>query len=154
MLAAIRRSILAVMQDAQPTSAPSTLLGPEDPAPFSVFHREGRAELVMFCDHAGRAFPKALSTLGLAPRELDQHIAWDIGIAGLGRRLAHSLDAPFFMTAYSRLVIDCNRHLDDPTSITQESRRATVCACPATAASARRIAGGGRRRSSGPITMR
>ena len=114
------------MQDAQPTSAPSTLLGPEDPAPFSVFHREGRAELVMFCDHAGRAFPKALGTLGLGPRELEQHIAWDIGIAGLGRRLAHSLDAPFFMTAYSRLVIDCNRHLDDPTSIAQESDRIPV----------------------------
>ncbi len=114
------------MQDAQPTSAHSTLLGPEDPPPFSVFHREGRAELVMFCDHAGRAFPKALGTLGLGQRELDQHIAWDIGIAGLGRRLAHSLDAPFFMTAYSRLVIDCNRHLDDPTSIAQESDRVLV----------------------------
>jgi predicted N-formylglutamate amidohydrolase len=114
------------MQDAQPTSAHSSLLGPEDPAPFSVFHRAGRAELVMFCDHAGRAFPKALGTLGLGPRELEQHIAWDIGIAGLGQRLAHSLDAPFFMTAYSRLVIDCNRHLNDPTSIPQESDRIPV----------------------------
>jgi predicted N-formylglutamate amidohydrolase len=126
MLAVIDRSILAVMQDAQPTSAHSTLLGPDDPPPFSVFHRAGRAELVMFCDHAGRAFPKALGTLGLGQRELDQHIAWDIGIAGLGRRLAHSLDAPFFMTAYSRLVIDCNRHVDDPTSIPQESDRIRV----------------------------
>lgn len=114
------------MQDAQPTSAQSTLLGPEDPAPFSVFHREGRAELVLFCDHAGRAFPKTLGTLGLGPRELDQHIAWDIGIAGLGRRLARSLDSPFFMAAFSRLVIDCNRHLDDPTSIPQESDRIPV----------------------------
>ena len=80
----------------------------------------------MFCDHAGRAFPKELGTLGLRSHELDQHIAWDIGIAGLGRRLARSLDAPFFMTAYSRLVIDCNRHVDDPTSIPQESDRIPV----------------------------
>ena len=80
----------------------------------------------MFCDHAGRAFPRTLGTLGLGQRELDQHIAWDIGIAGLGRRLARSLDAPFFMTAYSRLVIDCNRHLDDPTSMPQESDRISV----------------------------
>lgn len=114
------------MQDAQPTSAHSTLLGPDDPPPFSVFHRAGRAELVMFCDHAGRVFPKVLGTLGLGRQELDQHIAWDIGIAGLGRRLARSLDAPFFMTAYSRLVIDCNRHLDDPTSMPQESDRIRV----------------------------
>jgi predicted N-formylglutamate amidohydrolase len=114
------------MQDAQPTSAQSTLLDAGDPPPFSVFHREGRAELVMFCDHAGRAFPKVLGTLGLGRHELEQHIAWDIGIAGLGRRLARSLDAPFFMTAYSRLVIDCNRHLDDPTSMPQESDRIRV----------------------------
>jgi predicted N-formylglutamate amidohydrolase len=114
------------MQDAQPASGQATLLGPDDPAPFSVFHREGRAELVMFCDHAGRAFPRSLGMLGLGQRELDQHIAWDIGIAGLGRRLARSLDAPFFMTAYSRLVIDCNRHLDDPTSVPQESDRIGV----------------------------
>jgi predicted N-formylglutamate amidohydrolase len=80
MLGAVDRSILAVMQDAQPTSAPSTLLGPDDPAPFSVFHREGRAELVMFCDHAGRAFPKTLVKLGLGALEHDQQIAGDIGI--------------------------------------------------------------------------
>jgi predicted N-formylglutamate amidohydrolase len=80
----------------------------------------------MFCDHAGRAFPKALGALGLGSRELEQHIAWDIGIAGLGRRLARSLDAPFFMTSYSRLVIDCNRQVDDPTSIPQESDRIKV----------------------------
>ncbi len=117
---------LALMQDAQPPSATSSLLGPDDPAPFSVVNPRGRTDLLLFCDHAGRAFPATLGTLGLGPRELDQHIAWDIGIAGLGRRLSAALDAPLFLTAYSRLVIDCNRHLDDPTSIPQESDRTPI----------------------------
>lgn len=119
-------TILALMQDAQPPKTAATLLGPEDPAPFAVVNPQGRTDLLLFCDHAGRAFPSRLGTLGLGPRELDQHIAWDIGIAGLGRRLSASLDAPLFLTAYSRLVIDCNRHLDDPTSIPQESDRTLV----------------------------
>lgn len=114
------------MQDSQPPSATERLLGPDDPAPFSLVNSGGRTDLLMICDHAGRAFPASLGTLGLGPRELDQHIAWDIGIAGLARRLSAALDAPLFMTAYSRLVIDCNRHLDNPTSIPQESDRTPI----------------------------
>ncbi len=114
------------MQDAQSPATAETLLGPDDPAPFSLFNAAGKANLLLFCDHAGRAFPARLGALGLGPRELDQHIAWDIGIAGLGKRLSLSLDAPLFMTAYSRLVIDCNRRLHDPTSIPQESDRTPI----------------------------
>ena len=40
---------------------------------------------------------------------MNLHIAWDIGVAGLGERLATALDAAFIRQAYSRLVIDCNR---------------------------------------------
>lgn len=40
---------------------------------------------------------------------MDRHIAWDIGVAELGRRLADCLDACLMRQPYSRLVIDCNR---------------------------------------------
>lgn len=53
--------------------------------------------------------PAALDGLGVPPAEMDRHIAWDIGIAGLGARLSERLDAPFVAQRYSRLVIDCNR---------------------------------------------
>ena len=53
--------------------------------------------------------PEVLNGLGLAEAELDRHIAWDIGVAGLARRLATDLDACFIGQTYSRLVIDCNR---------------------------------------------
>jgi len=53
--------------------------------------------------------PSRLGGLGLAEPDLSRHIAWDIGVAGLGRRLAERLDAPFIAQRFSRLVIDCNR---------------------------------------------
>jgi len=102
------------------------LLLPGDPAPFEVINPEGRARLVLFSDHAGRAIPQRLGTLGLQQAELDQHIGWDIGIAKLARKLSAALDAPAVVGGYSRLVIDCNRRLNDPTSIAQESDRIQV----------------------------
>jgi predicted N-formylglutamate amidohydrolase len=102
------------------------LLAPSDPPPFEVINPQGRARLVLFSDHAGRAIPQRLGTLGLRQDELDQHIGWDIGIAKLARKLATALDAPAVLAGYSRLVIDCNRRLDDPTSIAQESDRIPV----------------------------
>jgi predicted N-formylglutamate amidohydrolase len=97
-----------------------------DPPPFEVVNLQGRARLVLFSDHAGRAIPQRLGSLGLRQTELDQHIGWDIGIANLTRKLAAALDAPAVLCGYSRLVIDCNRRLDDPTSIAQESDRIAV----------------------------
>ena len=107
-------------------TASERLLGPGDPPPFTLLNENGQAPLVMFCDHAGRAFPRKLGPLGLTPSELDQHIAWDIGIANVAAILARNLDAPCALANYSRLVIDCNRRLDDPTSIAQESDRIVV----------------------------
>lgn len=99
----------------------SPLLQPGDPAPFSILNPDGKAPLILFCDHAGRAVPKALGDLGLWPEAWEKHIAWDIGIAEVAAVLARELDAPAILAGYSRLVIDCNRRLDDPTSIAQES---------------------------------
>jgi predicted N-formylglutamate amidohydrolase len=101
------------------TEAP--LLGPADPPPFEIVNPDGAARVVLLADHAGRAVPQALGTLGLGPAELARHIAWDIGIGDVTRRLARRLDAPAVLAGYSRLVIDCNRRLGDPTSMPQES---------------------------------
>lgn len=64
---------------------------------------------VLLGDHAGRTIPRRLDRLGLGDAALDRHIAWDIGIAGLGTRLSSLLDATFISQVYSRLVVDCNR---------------------------------------------
>jgi predicted N-formylglutamate amidohydrolase len=85
------------------------LLGPDEREPFQIAHPDGASPFVLIGDHAGRAIPRALGDMGLPPGALDWHIAWDIGVAGLGRRLSALLDAPFIEQVYSRLVLDCNR---------------------------------------------
>ena len=66
----------------------------------------------MIGDHAGNRIPRTLGTLGLSEEQRRRHIAWDIGIAGLGAQLSRLLDATFVAQVYSRLVVDCNRHPD------------------------------------------
>ena len=103
-----------------------SLLGPDDPPPYRAINAQGRAPVLILCDHAGKAVPKALHGLGLLERDLGQHIGWDIGAAEVAQRLAARFDAPLLMSSYSRLVIDCNRKLDDPTSIPPVSDGVTV----------------------------
>jgi predicted N-formylglutamate amidohydrolase len=68
-----------------------------------------RSPFLLLGDHAGRAIPPELGDLGVSPADMDRHIAWDIGVAGLGKRLSEALDATFISQTVSRLVIDCNR---------------------------------------------
>ncbi len=46
------------------------------------------------------------------------HIAWDIGAAALTEALSERLEVPAVLANFSRLVVDPNRGLDDPTLIT------------------------------------
>lgn len=102
-------------------SRPQTLLGVDEPAPAWVFNPEGKADLVLLCDHAENFIPRALDGLGLTHEQLERHIAYDIGIAPVTRRLAEALDAPAVFSHFSRLIVDPNRQLDDPTLIPEIS---------------------------------
>src|SRR5690348_3016955 len=104
----------------------AALLGPDDPPPFELHNEAGGRRCLLICDHASDAIPAALGDLGLDAGQRRRHIAWDIGIAEVTRHVARRLDAPAVLSGYSRLVIDCNRHLDDPTSIAQESDEVPV----------------------------
>ena len=86
-----------------------------------MINPDGKASVVLVCDHASNRIPANLDQLGLGSVELSQHIAWDIGAAPVARLLAERLDAPAVLAGYSRLVIDCNRPPGDPTSIAQVS---------------------------------
>lgn len=93
----------------------------EDPPPFTVLNPDGPAPLVLMCDHASRAVPAAYGNLGVDEAALWRHIAWDIGAADVTERLAALLDAPAVLAGYSRLLVDCNRAVDSPTSMPPES---------------------------------
>ena len=126
------------MSLAEPAPASAPLLGPSDPPAFEIVNPEGAAPILFVCDHAGRAIPAALGRLGLDEAALARHIAWDIGIADLTRALARRFDASAALSAYSRLVIDCNRRLEHPTSIPPVSDRVEVPANQVLTPAARR----------------
>ena len=104
------------MQSAS-SADPPLLLGADDRSAVEICHAQGAAPVLLTCDHASNAIPRALGGLGLPPAALSQHIAWDIGAAAVTRLLAQTLDASALLTGYSRLVIDCNRDPGAPTSI-------------------------------------
>ena len=93
----------------------------DDPEPAIVRRRGAGAPFVFICDHAGRATPRSLGDLGVAPADWARHIAWDIGAAALTERLSAELDAPAVLQPYSRLVIDCNRDPDRADAIPERS---------------------------------
>ena len=99
------------------TAETVTLLAPDEAPAVIEYRADGASPFLLVCDHAGRRIPRRLHNLGLSEADLARHIAWDIGIAGVGRHLADRLDACLIMQPYSRLVIDCNRPPGSATSI-------------------------------------
>lgn len=94
-----------------------SLLAADEPAPVTLYNDGAASPFLLVADHAGNLIPRALGGLGISAAERARHIGWDIGIAGVGRRLADALGAPLIQQNYSRLVIDCNRPPGVPASI-------------------------------------
>ena len=97
------------------------LIGPKDPPPFSTINEGGAAKVLLVGDHVSRAIPEAMGNLGLEDEVLDQHMAYDIGTRKLIHHLSEHLDAPAVLAGYSRLVVDLNRSLEDPSVFAEES---------------------------------
>ena len=77
----------------------------------------GRRDLLFLCDHASRALPPELGSLGLPQDAFDTHIACDIGAGEVARALATAFGAPAILARWSRLLVDLNRGPDDPTVV-------------------------------------
>jgi predicted N-formylglutamate amidohydrolase len=85
------------------------LLAPGEHRVTVVLNQGAASPFLLLGDHAGREIPASLANLGLPEAELTRHIAWDIGVAGMGALISQALDATFIRQRFSRLVIDCNR---------------------------------------------
>jgi predicted N-formylglutamate amidohydrolase len=90
------------------------------PTPYR-FEPGPRREVFVLCDHAGNAVPPEYADLGVRRADLERHIGWDPGAAGVARALAAALDCPSILGVYSRLLVDLNRARDDATLILAES---------------------------------
>jgi predicted N-formylglutamate amidohydrolase len=96
-------------------------------APPVAWHRpEGRAGLLLLCEHASNHVPPAFGGLGLPDAEWQRHIAWDIGALALAQALADRLDAPLAYATYSRLLLDLNRPVEAPDSIVERSEATDI----------------------------
>jgi predicted N-formylglutamate amidohydrolase len=101
-----------------------SLAPPQSPsmvAPVERIEGDFARGLLLLCDHASNATPPEYGNLGLPPVECERHIAYDIGAATVTRACARALGVPALLTTFSRLLIDPNRGLDDPTLIVRVS---------------------------------
>ncbi|MBE0412348.1 N-formylglutamate amidohydrolase [Yoonia sp.] len=85
--------------------------------PFEILGADGPGRWLITCDHASNHVPHWVNggDLGLPTADMERHIAYDVGAAGVTRALALALDSPAILSRFSRLVIDPNRGEDDPT---------------------------------------
>ena len=88
------------------------ILAAQDPSPAEVINATSDHPLLLVCEHAGKATPQALNGLGIAEKDRDSHVYWDIGAEAVTRYMATALGAPAVIQPYSRLVIDWNRPPD------------------------------------------
>jgi len=98
-----------------------TFLASDERSPAIVVNPGAASPFLLLGDHAGREIPRSLGDLGIHHRDWDRHIAWDIGVAGLGDVLSEALGATFIRQRFSRLVIDCNRDPARPDAIPEVS---------------------------------
>ena len=112
---------------ASPDARPwEVLLASDEPPACEVINAGGAGTAFLVCDHASNRVPRLLGNLGLEPAQLADHIGWDPGAAEIARRLSGHLDAPLVLSGYSRLAVDCNRPLDSPESITEQSAGVSI----------------------------
>lgn len=111
---------------AKPDFAAPSLLAIDEAPPYGVVNPDGTSDVLLLCEHALPRIPRRLAHLGLPRSERLRHIGWDIGALALAQNLSHSLDAPLFHTGYSRLVVDCNRPLDNPSLMPEVSETTAV----------------------------
>lgn len=77
--------------------------------------------VVLTVEHASNRLPEGWTWPDADHRLKDDHWAYDLGIATLGRELSGALGAPLVMSRFSRLLIDPNRPLDAPTLFRDEA---------------------------------
>jgi len=86
--------------------------------PYILLNERSSSSVFLIADHASRHIPEEYDCLGMEDASLlRRHVAWDIGIEDVTRRMSEKLQATAIFSAFSRLLIDANRYPDDPSSM-------------------------------------
>jgi len=83
-------------------------------------------KLLIIADHASNYIPKRYDNLGLAKKDIFTHKAFDPGVKDLAINLSNKFNSHLVLGEYSRLLIDCNRDVNDPTLISVISDRTLI----------------------------
>ena len=83
-------------------------------------------KLLIVADHASNYIPKKYDNLGLAKKDIFTHKAFDPGVKDLAINLSNKFNSHLVLGKYSRLLIDYNRDVNDPTLISVISDRKLI----------------------------
>ncbi len=84
---------------------------------INILNKSIKNNYIVICDHASNYIPDEYDNLNLDDDTLKTHIAYDIGAKEVASNIANHLQCPLIMSDFSRLLIDANRGIDDPTLI-------------------------------------
>lgn len=87
---------------------------------FRLIGRPRFGGLLVVADHASSRVPDDID-LGIDPALMREHIAMDIGVAGIAAIMARNPGVAALLGNVSRLVCDTNRTEDDPAAIPVQS---------------------------------
>ena len=73
--------------------------------------------ILFIADHASNFIPEHYNNLDLSSDLINSHIAYDLGVKELSIGLSKKFNASLIYGEYSRLLIDLNRGINDPTLI-------------------------------------
>ena len=93
--------------------------------PFIRIGTPQRGGIIAVADHAGDAVPDEIE-LGIPAELMEQHIAVDIGTAGIAERLARKHGIAAQIAQVSRLVIDLHRNEGDAALVVTSSDGHTI----------------------------
>ena len=84
---------------------------------IKTLNENKESNFLIICDHASNHIPNVYNNLGLDKELLETHISYDIGAKEVASYVSDFLQCPLVMSDFSRLLIDPNRGIDDPTLI-------------------------------------
>ena len=84
-------------------------------AVYEQLRADARSPVLCVADHASNQVPEDIE-LGIPPGAMTSHIAWDIGVDGMARTIAHR-GVPTHISTVSRLVCDMHRRPADPAAV-------------------------------------
>jgi predicted N-formylglutamate amidohydrolase len=94
--------------------------------PFLVENPRGVSPVLLMCEHAANRLPFAEGVKAAHRQVLRSHWGWDLGAWELTRELARRLRASAVGGRWSRLLIDLNRRVDDPSLIRRTAGRTVL----------------------------